>query len=64
MKPKKIDPSMLLGYRLAVAEAEANGMDRDAALAHLCGAKTGAKDGVKVGAKIGAKPGVKPTAPS
>ena len=48
MKTVSLDPTRLLGFRLVVAEAEANGLP--AATAAL-GLKQGGKDGVKEGAK-------------
>jgi len=52
-----IDPARLLGFRLTVAEALANGQSRSTA---VLGLKQGGKDGLKQGAKFGNKAGDKP----
>ena len=53
VKTVSLDPTQLLGFRLAVAEAEANGLPVASA---ALGLKQGGKDGAKLGNKAGEKP--------
>lgn len=53
MKSISLDPAKLLGYRLAMVEAEANGTPATVA---ALGLKQGEKAGTKFGIKDGAKP--------
>lgn len=53
MKSISLDPAKLLGYRLAMAEAKANGTPATVA---ALGLKQGEKAGTKFGIKDGAKP--------
>jgi hypothetical protein len=66
MKELQIDPSKLLGFRLSVAEVEANGMDSGKLTDTIMGIqpaagsdKLGSKIGGKLGGKIGSKGGFK-----
>jgi hypothetical protein len=53
MKSISVDAAKLLGFRLAVTEAKANGM---AVTPAVLGLKKGDKAGLKFGIKDGAKP--------
>lgn len=53
MKSISLDPAKLLGFRLVMVEAEANGTPKTVA---ALGLKQGEKAGMKFGVKDGGKP--------
>ncbi len=53
MKSVSLDPAKLLGFRLVMAEAKANG---NSATTAVFGLKQGDKPSLKFGAKVGGKP--------